>query len=132
MRRLSYFGLAGGLLHLLILGYTVHLVLGRGAADWPMYWTLFLALDFPVSLGVLPVTWLAPPAGGGPLADVTNFWWPLAFHGVVGTAWWYIVGLAIERRLRPRQPEAAQPGATRSDESGPGPAAADGPKAPGA
>ena len=71
MRRLSYFGLAGGLLHLLILGYTVHLVLGRSAMDWPMYWMLFLALDFPVSLGVLPVNWLAPPAARGPLSDLS-------------------------------------------------------------
>jgi hypothetical protein len=105
MLRPSRFGLAGVLLHLLILGYTVYLVLSRGAPDWPVYWMLFLALDFPVSLGVMPVTWLVPPSGGGPLSDFTNFWWPLAFHGIVGTAWWYVVGLAIERKVWRREPE---------------------------
>jgi hypothetical protein len=115
MLRLSYFGLAGGLLHLGILGYTVHLVLARDSPDWPMYWMLFLALDFPVSVGVLPVNWLAPPAGGGPLSDLTNFWWPLAFHGIVGTAWWFIVGLAIERRLRRREPLPADAAADANE-----------------
>ena len=62
----------------------------------------FLALDFPVSLGVFPVTWLVPPAGGGALRDLTNFWWPLLYHGLVGTGWWYIVGWAIERKVRRR------------------------------
>jgi hypothetical protein len=119
MLRLSYFGLAGGLLHLLILGYTIHLVLSRSAPDWPMYWMLFLALDFPVSLGVLPVAWLVPPSGGGPLSDFSNFWWPLAYHGIVGTAWWYIVGLAIERRVRPRPPDDAGLSPDAAEQPGP-------------
>jgi hypothetical protein len=127
MLRLSYVGLAGGLLHLLILGYTVHLVLARDTPDWTMYWMLFLALDFPVSLGVLPVNWLAPPSGGGPLSDLTNFWWPLAYHGIVGTAWWYIVGLAIERRLRRRPPDTAAAGPDGVEQ---GPDVADRPRPP--
>ena len=126
MLRLPYFGLAGGLLHLLILGYTVDLVLSRSAPDWPMYWMLFLALDFPVSLGVLPVSWLVPPTGAGPLSDFANFWWPLTFHGVVGTAWWYVVGLAIERRLRPPHSDAVA-----SDETAAERGASHQPKTPG-
>jgi hypothetical protein len=119
MLRLSYFGVAGALLHLLILGYTVHLVLARTTPDWPLYWMLFLALDFPVSLGVLPVAWLVPPSGRGALSDFTNFWWPLAYHGLVGTAWWYIVGLAIERRVRPRPAADAGAAADAAGPSGP-------------
>src|SRR5262245_38412359 len=92
MPRLSRAGLAGALLHLLILGVTVAAILSGREPNWPGYWIAFLALDFPVSLGVMPVTWLVPASGGGPLRDVSNFWWPLAYHGVVGTAWWYIVG----------------------------------------
>jgi hypothetical protein len=92
-------GLAGALLHLAILGYVVTLILSGRDADWPMYWLIFLAFDFPVSLGVMPVTWLVPAASGGPLSDVANFWWPLAYHGIVGTAWWYIVGWAIARKI---------------------------------
>jgi len=121
VNRLSRIGIICALLHLGILAYTVHLVLARAAPDWPMYWVLFLALDFPLSLAVLPVNWLVPPSGGGPLADISNFWWPLAFHGSVGTAWWYIVGLAIERRVwrRDRPPADQEPVA--ADESAPRP-----------
>jgi len=96
----SLAGLAGALAHLLILGVVVSLILGGGEPSWPKYWVIFLALDFPLSLGVIPVTWLVPVAQGGPLADVANFWWPLAYHGVVGTLWWYIVGWAIGRRIK--------------------------------
>jgi hypothetical protein len=92
-------GLAGALLHLAILGYTVMQILSGRDPDWPKYWLIFLAFDFPVSLGVMPVTWLVPAASAGPLADVANFWWPLAYHGIVGTAWWYIVGWAIARKI---------------------------------
>ena len=108
-RKLSVGGVAGALLHLAIVAYAVTLILsaaqavasGTGApVDWTRYWTLFLALDFPVSLGVMPVVWLAPPASGGPVADYPNFWWPLAYHACIGTAWWYIVGRAIGARLR--------------------------------
>jgi len=48
---------------------------------------------------VVPLVWLFPAAPGGPLHDVPNFWWPLAYHGTVGTWWWYIVGAYIGRRL---------------------------------
>ncbi|HZP87493.1 MAG TPA: hypothetical protein VFB54_11795 [Burkholderiales bacterium] len=99
MKRLSRVGVLAGLVHLVLLGLTVALILGSTHARWPQYWYLFLALDFPVSLGVAPVSWLVPPAPHGPLADFPNFWWPLAYHGVIGTAWWYIVGWAIARRV---------------------------------
>ena len=103
MLRYSSFGVAAALLHLAILGYTVALILGSADPYWSRYWFIFLALDFPVSLGVIPVTWLVPPAGGGPLRDLTNFWWPLLYHGIVGTGWWYIVGWAIERKVWRRE-----------------------------
>jgi hypothetical protein len=99
MLHVSRGGLAAAVLHLAILGYTVSLILSHRDASWPAYWMIFLALDFPVSLGVMPVTWLVPPSPLGPLEDLTNFWWPLGYHGVIGTAWWYIVGWAIQRRI---------------------------------
>jgi hypothetical protein len=95
-------------LHLALLGYTVYLILHAGGTQWPTRWMIFLALDFPVSLGVLPVVWLAPPSPSGPLRDLTNFWWPLLFHGVAGTVWWYIVGWAIERKVWRRDPAPAR------------------------
>lgn len=92
-------GVAGAVAHLALLGVLVTLILRGADPGWPKYWVIMLALDFPVSLGVIPVTWLVPPASAGPLTDVANFWWPLAWHGVVGTLWWYIVGWAIARRV---------------------------------
>ncbi len=102
--RISAAGVAAALLHLTILGITVSLILttpapAAAAPGWTQRWFLFLALDFPVSLGVIPVAWLVPPAAAGPLHDVSNFWWPLVWHGVVGTAWWYVVGWAIAQRF---------------------------------
>jgi hypothetical protein len=118
MLRYSRFGIAGAMLHLAILGYTVTLILGKGEPSWPNYWMIFLALDFPVSLGVMPVNWLVPPSGGGPLRDLTNFWWPLLYHGLVGTGWWYIVGWAIERKVWRRE-EGGDHGQERPDGTGP-------------
>jgi len=103
MPRFSLAGFAAVGLHLAILGYTVWLILGGNDPNWSRYWMIFLALDFPVSLGVMPVTWLVPGAAGGPLDDLTNFWWPLVYHGVIGSAWWYIVGWAIGRRVLRRK-----------------------------
>jgi hypothetical protein len=102
MPRHSSFGLAAAFLHLALLGFTVALILGATDSHWPRYWFIFLALDFPVSIGVIPVNWLVPPSGNGPLHDLTNFWWPLLYHGIVGTGWWYVVGWAIERKVRRR------------------------------
>lgn len=100
--RLSYAGVAAALLHLLLVAGGVVMILSSTQTDWTQYWTIFLALDFPVSLGVVPVTWFVPPSGKPPLADFSGFWWPLAYHGVVGTGWWYIVGWAIARKIAGR------------------------------
>ncbi|MCC7548716.1 MAG: hypothetical protein IT532_13200 [Burkholderiales bacterium] len=94
-------GLAAALIHLLLLGVTVVLILDSREDAWTGHWFVFLALDFPVSLGVIPVAWLVPPSPQGPLSDLSNFWWPLAYHAIVGTGWWYIVGWTIGRSLRP-------------------------------
>ena len=109
MLRFSRYGLAAVMLHLVILGCTVWLILGGNNPKWPIYWMIFLALDFPVSLGVMPVTWLVPGSVSGPLDDLTNFWWPLAYHSVIGSAWWYIVGWAIERRVWHRRGAEDEP-----------------------
>lgn len=95
------------LAHLLLLANTVRLILASAAGHWTQHWVIFLALDFPVSLGVMPVTWLVPASTAGPLHDLTNFWWPLAYHALVGTIWWAIVGAHIHGRLRRR--DSAKP-----------------------
>jgi hypothetical protein len=110
LRKLSPAGIAAALLHLALLSLTVAFILGTVSGDWRSYWILFLALDFPVSLGVFPVSWLVPGSERGPLSDVSNFWWPLAYHGVVGTWWWYVVGWAIARRIAGARRSATEEG----------------------
>jgi hypothetical protein len=97
--KFSIAGLAMAVIHLAIVGYTITLITGAHEPDWRVYWVMFLALDFPVSLASVPLVWIAQPSPAGPLSDFTNFWWPLAIHGVLGTLWWYIVGMSIAQRL---------------------------------
>ena len=99
MLKFSIAGLIMAAIHIAILAYTLAQILAAGAADWTVYWRMFLALDFPVSLAVVPLTWIAPPSPHGPLSDFANFWWPLVVHGLLGTLWWYIVGMSIGDRL---------------------------------
>jgi hypothetical protein len=114
MPKLSYAGLVMAVLHVAILGYTVAQILAARATDWPIYWTTFLALDFPVSLAVVPLAWIFPAALAGPLSDFANFWWPLGIHGLFGTLWWYIVGTSIGDRLSRFRTHRAQKSARKS------------------
>ena len=99
MFKFSIVGLCMAGAHVALIACSVALMLATHERNWHMYWLIFLALDFPVSLGVIPLAWMFPPSPAGPLSDFPNFWWPLLFHGLVGTGWWYIVGWAIGRRL---------------------------------
>jgi hypothetical protein len=104
--RISVVGTAAAASHLLLLAYTIVQTLSTHDNQWTIYWIKFLALDFPLSLGVVPLAWMFPAAAGGPLHDLANFWWPLAYHGTIGTAWWYVVGAYIEARLKNRRARA--------------------------
>jgi hypothetical protein len=97
--KFSYGGVVMAMLHVAILAATVVQILAIPDASWTSYWLIFLALDFPLSLGVVPLAWMFPAASDGPLGDFPNFWWPLAYHGLLGTLWWYIVGSAIAASL---------------------------------
>ena len=99
MPKLSITGLTMASIHIAIVVYTLAQIFAAGAADWTFYWRIFLALDFPVSLAVVPLTWISPPSPSGPLSDFANFWWPLVVHGVLGSLWWYIVGRMIGERV---------------------------------
>jgi len=106
--RISIAGTVAAGVHMLLLGLTVVQTLSANDAHWPVYWIKFLALDFPLSLGVAPLAWIFPPAPGGPLRDLANFWWPLGYHGTIGTAWWYIVGAYIANRFATRRAGAQE------------------------
>ncbi len=108
MLKFSIAGVIMAAIHIAILAYALTLIFAGGAADWTVYWRMFLALDFPVSLAVVPLTWIFPPSPAGPLSDFANFWWPLAVHGLLGTLWWYIVGTSIGGRLARLRARAAK------------------------
>jgi hypothetical protein len=99
MLKFSIGGLIMAATHIAILAYTLAQIMAAGASDWTVYWRIFLALDFPVSLAVVPLTWIFPPSPAGPFSDFANFWWPLTVHGLLGTLWWYIVGMSIGERV---------------------------------
>jgi len=62
-----------------------------------MYWMLFMGLDFPVSLGIYAIGSLVPNNLGGssPLDDLGNFWLPAIYFGLIGTFWWYVLGVYV-------------------------------------
>jgi hypothetical protein len=101
--RISVAGTIAASAHVLLLAYTTAQTLSADDTHWPVYWIKFLALDFPLSLGVVPLAWIFPADAAGPLHDFANFWWPLGYHGIVGTVWWYIVGAYIAGRLARRR-----------------------------
>jgi hypothetical protein len=93
--------------HLGLVVLVVAGILAGNEPDWPMAWILFLVVDFPVSLiwfalnqsllGVVPSHLHLVSPSHSPLNDVWNFLVPLGFTGLVGTAWWFFVGLRLQR-----------------------------------
>lgn len=94
----SRLGLTLAVTHALAVILVASLIVKTSEPDWPMAWTLFLFLDFPVSLFLFAINWLLrslPAHVSGmpqPFGDVWNFLAPIAFFGIVGSAWWYWLG----------------------------------------
>ena len=86
-------GLFFALIHLLLVGYVITLILSGNEASWPMYWSIFVALDFPLSLGIYVIGFFVPAGGALPLNDLANFWVPAIYFSCIGTVWWYFVGV---------------------------------------
>ena len=87
----------------------VFLVAGSIAAgEDPVAWFVFLILDFPVSLVWMAIHSLESALPSRPhgsiLLDPWNFLVPLGFLSVVGTAWWYLLGVKIQRWRSKRPP----------------------------
>ena len=92
--------------HLGLVLFVAVAILAGDEPDWPMAWVLFLVVDFPVSLiwfalnslnAVVPSHLHLVSPSHSPLNDVWNFLVPLGFTGLVGTAWWFFLGLRIQR-----------------------------------
>lgn len=78
-----------------------------------MGWLLFIGVDFPVSLGLVGLSylidgsaWLSPLDASDQYSiwrDINNFWLPALYNGLVGSLWWYwLVRLSGSLLLRCR------------------------------
>jgi hypothetical protein len=95
--------IAGGALvlaHSALIAWVVYEILYSGEPDWPMYWLLIAAIDFPASLLIMPFAFLASlfPSDIGLFNDpyqqinsTHNFILPAIFFSIVGNAWWFYV-----------------------------------------
>jgi hypothetical protein len=96
-------GLALACVHLVLVACIVGAILSGREADWPMYWSWFAVIDFPVSVLLIPVGRFATrrlprqivSGGASPANDIPNFVLPLGLFGILGTAWWFIVPVII-------------------------------------
>ena len=86
-------------IHLALVGYIVFIILSGQESSWALLWWLFWVLDFPVCIGIYVFNLFSFPTGTSPLTDITNFWIPALYFGIVGTWWWYYVGANITRYL---------------------------------
>lgn len=78
--------------------YIVYCIFFQREPDWPMYWLIFFALDFPLLILCLPAGALLSaaeftkiPGVTSPSGDILNFWLPLVILGAGGTVWWYFL-----------------------------------------
>jgi hypothetical protein len=101
MKTRSVVGLVLATLHGALVVYVVKLIVSGIEPDWPMYWMIFIHIDFPFSLLAMVIggllEWISPDKllwfspDTSPLNDVVNFWIPLFVFGVLGTLWWAIL-----------------------------------------
>lgn len=80
----------------LVVGY---LIANSPDSEAVMVWLVYIPFDFPVSLGIVPLSYLIDgtdfisrvDADGNfsVYRDINNFWYPAFYNGIVGTLWWY-------------------------------------------
>ncbi len=107
-RSRNLFGSILAVCHLVLVAWIVYLIFKGNEPDWPMYWLLFIAVDFPASLLWLGAAFVLPhfppchfsAQPGSPLNDPNNFLLPLFFTAVVGTAWWFFLPRVIAAVVR--------------------------------
>ena len=108
-RRLSFkIGLILAVFHLSLLGYIVRLILSGTEPDWPMYWLIFMGIDFPVSLLFIAVGIFLPSKMSlsfnnmipYPVSDVSNFILPVLIFGILGTAQWFALPIILANLSR--------------------------------
>ena len=101
------------LVHLGLVAYIGYWIAGSSDPVAVNAWLLFIPLDFPVSLLMIAISHLiyiadvfsAVDENGiySLYRDIPNYWFPMAFFGIVGSAWWYSVPyivVKLKKRLR--------------------------------
>ncbi|PIQ87556.1 MAG: hypothetical protein COV74_00345 [Candidatus Omnitrophica bacterium CG11_big_fil_rev_8_21_14_0_20_45_26] len=83
-------GMVFGMLRALLFFYVVYLIKFGNEPDWPMYWLIFLYVDFPISLVYFRVFDMFSAIQPLPnvIAQVLNVVVPFMFFGVLGTLWY--------------------------------------------
>jgi len=93
-------------LHVALTMFILYSIIFNIESEWPMYWMLLFAIDFPVTL----VNFIIPHAQArlsfwpSPFDDINNFWIPLIVHGVFGTLWYFILPILIGKLFGKRKP----------------------------
>ena len=103
MQTATVVGLAFATAHVAVVVFLLYCILFGPEPDWPMYWALLVAIDFPMSLifvalgrllckvpsphEILQAKWK--------ILNLHNFLLPLLLLGVGGTLWWFFLPQAI-------------------------------------
>lgn len=96
-----------GLGHLCFVIFFVCVILASKDPSIINAWFLFLALDFPASLGFISLSYyldgtlfLNEKDASGTyqlVRDINNFWLPALYFGTVGSYWWYLLPKLLSR-----------------------------------
>lgn len=101
MSRAAWVGFSFAAIH--AVGLVIFLLvtnLAVGGED-RLYWTLWIPVDFPVSLLVGKISSAIPL--GAPY-EKHLVWLPHAVHGLLGTAWWFFIPYVVARLFKRSAP----------------------------
>ena len=92
--------------HTIILLFLISAIIFSEEPDWPMYWLILFAIDFPVSLLAILLAFVSNVIlplkisfFASPFNDTLNFWCPLITFALAGSCWWYWLGGKISKSL---------------------------------
>ena len=95
-----WLGVCFALFHVYLVSHTVLVILAGNERDWPIYWLIFIYIDFPYSLLAMAIDSIYYTLSVDvipsylfnthePVYSVYNFIMPLLLYGVGGTIWWF-------------------------------------------
>ena len=107
VRKVSTILAATHLMSVFVMGY---LIANSSDGSSVMAWLIYLAVDFPVAWGMVPLAYVVEALNfvesvgdNGVYSiyrDIPNFWYPATYIGVVGTTWWYYLPQLVIKAIR--------------------------------